>query len=188
MYEHATAPRCLFTPCLHTSWGPEAFLSDWQADCRNAKDKAYILDELEKGVGFDECNAQVLRLLREALVAQGRAALGRLPAAERGGSGLLISMGWLLEKMGKGEEARLLYEEVLQAQRETLGDRHPSTLSSINNMGALLKAMGQLEEARPLLEEALQGRKETLGDDHQHTRNTIGLLDSLLKQSEFPVA
>eukprot|EP00964_Phaeocystis_antarctica_P135237 scaffold99606_cov36-Phaeocystis_antarctica.AAC.1 len=54
-----------------------------QADCRNAKDKADILDELETGVGFDKCNTLVVGLLREALVAQGRAALGRLPAAER---------------------------------------------------------------------------------------------------------
>jgi hypothetical protein len=38
----------------------------------------------------------------------------------------------------------------MQAMRETLGDRHPRTLASINNMGVLLQAMGKLEEARPL--------------------------------------
>ena len=52
-----------------TSWAPEPFLSDWRADCRNAKDKANTLDELEKGVGFDKCNTLVVGLLREALVA-----------------------------------------------------------------------------------------------------------------------
>ena len=76
------------------------------------------------------------------------------------------------------EEARPLYDEALQGMRETLGDRHPGTLRSINNMGVLLQVMGQLEEARLLLEEALQGRKETLGDNHQHTRNTMGMLDT----------
>ena len=30
----------------------------------------------------------------------------------------------LLKKMGELEEARPLYEEALQASRETLGDRH----------------------------------------------------------------
>jgi len=61
--------------------------------------------------------------------------------------------------MGKLEKARPLHEESLQASRETLGDRHPSTLASINNMGMLLQKMGKLEEARPLLEESLQARR-----------------------------
>ena len=37
-------------------------------------------------MGFDKCNALVVGLLREALLAQGRAAFVRLPAAERAGS------------------------------------------------------------------------------------------------------
>jgi len=64
-------------------------------------------------------------------------------------------MGGLLLAMGKLEEARPLYEEALQARKETLGDRHPETLTSISNMGGLLKKMGKLHEARPLYEEAL---------------------------------
>ena len=40
----------------------------------------------------------------------------------------------LLQAMGKLEEARPLYEEALQACRETLGDRHPDTLASISNI------------------------------------------------------
>ena len=75
--------------------------------------------------------------------------------------------------MGKREEARPLFEEALQACRATLGDRHPSTLTSINNLGLLLHAMGKLEEARPLLEEALQAQRETLGDRHPDTLTSI---------------
>ena len=45
-------------------------------------------------------------------------------------------MGGLLQAMGKLEEARPLYEEALQGRRETLGDRHPRTLYSINNAPA----------------------------------------------------
>jgi len=37
----------------------------------------------------------------------------------------IINMIELPERMGKLEEARPLYEEELQAKRETLGDRHP---------------------------------------------------------------
>ena len=49
-----------------------------------------------------------------------------------------------------------LHEEELRASRETLGDRHPDTLISINNMGNLLQVMGKLDEARPLFEERLK--------------------------------
>ena len=62
-------------------------------------------------MGFDKCNALVVGLLREALVAQGRAALGRLPAAERRGSTLLINMASVLHRMGKLEEAVSLLKE-----------------------------------------------------------------------------
>ena len=92
---------------------------------------------------------------------------------------LLNQLGLLLQDMGKLEEARPLYEEALQARRETLGDRHPSTLTSIGNMGALLYGMGQLTEARPLFEEALQARKETLGESHPSTLNAKAWLDTV---------
>ena len=86
----------------------------------------------------------------------------------------------LLVQMGKLEEARPLYEEALQAFRETLGDRHPNTLGSISNMGVLLKKMGKLEKAKPLYEEALQGERETLGDRHPETLTSIGNMGALL--------
>eukprot|EP00964_Phaeocystis_antarctica_P083589 scaffold52583_cov58-Phaeocystis_antarctica.AAC.3 len=93
------------------------------ATCRNPEDTKAILDELEKGVGFVACNTLVIGLLREALVAQARAALARLLAAKRGTSALLGNLGMLLMEMGRQEEARPLFEEALQARRETLGDR-----------------------------------------------------------------
>eukprot|EP00571_Detonula_confervacea_P014265 CAMPEP_0172300074 /NCGR_PEP_ID=MMETSP1058-20130122/2249_1 /TAXON_ID=83371 /ORGANISM="Detonula confervacea, Strain CCMP 353" /LENGTH=56 /DNA_ID=CAMNT_0013009745 /DNA_START=135 /DNA_END=301 /DNA_ORIENTATION=+ len=55
--------------------------------------------------------------------------------------------------MGELQEARPLLEEGLRGSKETLGDRHPNTLKTINNMGLLLSGMGELQEARPLLEE-----------------------------------
>jgi len=157
-------------------------VSDSQAGCRNATDKADILAELEKGVGFDKCNELVVGLLREALVAQGRAAWQRLPAAERTGSVLFINLTRLLGEMGKSEEARLLYEEQLQvskeamrANRETLGDRHADTLDSIYDTGVLLRGLGKLEEARPLL-------KEALGDRDVDTLASIGRLADVLEE------
>ena len=38
--------------------------------------------------------------------------------------------------------------------RKTLGNRHPSTLTSIGNLGVLLRAKGDLATAEPLLREA----------------------------------
>ena len=52
-------------------------------------------------------------------------------------------MGVLLKQMGQLEEARPLYEEVVQASKETLGERHPNTLVYIKNLDVLLQAMGK---------------------------------------------
>eukprot|EP00964_Phaeocystis_antarctica_P065492 scaffold39525_cov55-Phaeocystis_antarctica.AAC.6 len=166
-----------------TSWGPEPFLSDSQADCRNAKDKADILDELQKGVGFDKCNTLVVGLLREALVAQGRAALGRLSAAERRGSVLLMNLGMLLEDMGQLEEARPLYEERLQGYRETLGDRHPRTLGAICFLAFLLEEQGKLVEAIPLYTEVLEGYVLLDGMEHEDTRDMAKRLVFKLREA-----
>ena len=165
------------------------------ATCLKPKDTKAILDELERGVGFVACNTLVIGLLRETLVAQGRAALARLPAAERGTSALLACLGLLLKEMGKLEAAKPLLEEALQARRATLGDRHPNTLTSINNMGHLLDEMGKREEAefrvhigrkmreeaRLLYEEALQAFRETLGDRHLDTLVSINNMGALLQ-------
>ena len=74
-----------------------------------------------------------------------------------------------------------LHEEELRASRETLGDRHPDTLSAIDSMATLLEDMGQLEEARPLYEEALRARRETLGNRHQETLLSISNMGQLLQ-------
>ena len=47
-----------------------------------------------------------------------------------------------LQVQGKYEEAEPLYREALEVKRETLGNRHPSTLASIRGLGNLLKAKG----------------------------------------------
>jgi hypothetical protein len=51
-------------------------------------------------------------------------------------------------------------------------DRHPDTLTSINNLATLLQAKATddaLEQARPLLVEAAAVSKQVLGDDHPHS-------------------
>ena len=122
-------------------------------------------------MGFDKCNTLVVGLLREALVAQGQAALGRLSAAERRGSPLLYSMARLLQDMGKLEEARPLYEERLQGERERLGDLHRGTLRSIYNLADLLEKKGKLVEANSLYTEVLEGHVLEYGMEDRWTRD-----------------
>ena len=50
----------------------------------------------KREVGLIECNQQVIGLVNAALAKQGRAALDRLPAAERGTSGLINQLALLL--------------------------------------------------------------------------------------------
>ena len=45
----------------------------------------------------------------------------------------------LLSDQGRLGEAEPQYLEALAARRETLGDRHPDTLGSINNLAELLR-------------------------------------------------
>jgi hypothetical protein len=64
------------------------------ATCCKPEDTKAILDEMEQGVGFVACNTLVLGLLREALVAQGRAALTGLPEAASGGRSCCSQPAW----------------------------------------------------------------------------------------------
>ena len=60
--------------------------------------------------------------------------------------------------------------EALQTRRETLGNRHPKTTTSINNLAELL---ADLDSAALLLCEALQTRRETLGSLHPDTLTSM---------------
>ena len=133
-------------------------------------------------MGFDECNTLVVGLLREALVAQGRAALGRLPAAERGVNALFINLTSMMKEMDKPEEARPLFEERLQGRRETLGDRDPRTLVSIYWLADLLEEQGKLVEAIPLWTEMLEGYVLLYGMEHANTRMLAKSLVSHLRE------
>ena len=86
-----------------------------------------------------------------------------------------------LQDQGNYNEADPLFREVLEATRETLGKRHPSTLTSIGSLGVLLQAKGDLAAAEQLLREAVAGQRETLGSRHPSTLISISNLGGLLK-------
>jgi len=74
-----------------------------------------------------------------------------------------------------------LLRRTLEVSRGSLGDRHPSTLTSVNNLGLVLKKGGELEEAEQLYREALAARRDVLGASHEDTLNSTFNLAGLLK-------
>ena len=114
---------------------------------------------------------------------QGKRALERMPPGERGTSVLSNQLGLLLQAKGDLAGAEALMREALQAFRETLGDRHPSTLVSIGNLGSLLQDKGDLAAAESLLREALEGQRETLSNRHPVTLTFINNLARCCTQS-----
>ena len=82
---------------------------------------------------------------------------------------------------GDLDAAEPLLREVLEAQREMLGARHPDTLASINSLGMLLQDKGDLLAAMELLlREVLEEQREMLGPRHPDTLASINSLGMLL--------
>jgi len=94
---------------------------------------------------------------------------------------LSASLGSLLQDHGDFDGAEPLLRKALEDRRETLGDRHRDTLTSIHNLGTLLQNKGDLDKAEPLLRKALEGYRETLGDRHRDTLTLINSLGTLLQ-------
>ena len=155
-----------------------------RSEAFKVEDQRMILGAVEQGVGFTKLNQVVGGQLREWLTAQAQAALARLPAEERGTSALINNLATLLQDQGQLDEARPLYEEALQACRETLGDRHPSTLTSIYNLGALLEEQGKIAEAIPLFTEVLEARVSLHGMAHEETLDSAKHLVKLLRNAD----
>ena len=140
------------------------------AEAWSAADRANIFAVVEAGPGFSALNQVVMEQMRRWLAEAGRAALARLPPSERGTSALINRLATLLQYQGDREGAEPLFREALKARREVLGDRHPSTLTSIGYLADLLREMGRLAEAQAVLGDAVAVARETLGE-----RNLLAL-------------
>ena len=151
------------------------------AECRNAEDQAAIRSELE-AIGASECNALVVGLMREQLARQARAALAKVPVAERATSVMINQVAVLLEDLGMLEEAEPLKREFVKGCREKLGARHENTLIAVGSLAKLLYEQGKLKEAEPLMSEAAEGMREVNGPRHEHTLIAVGNLAALLQE------
>ena len=132
-----------------------------RVDVRNATawsehDQAMIHGAVETSVGgISGLNAAIHAQLRGWLADAGRKALDALPAGKRGTSALINNLASLLNAQGHLDQAEPLYREALAARRETLGDRHPDTLSSSNGLADLLRKQGTAVKADALSKEGL---------------------------------
>ena len=75
------------------------------------------------------------------------------------------------------------YQQALEIDRETLGERHPAYATRLNNLAGLLAATGRSEEAEPLYRQALEIDRETLGERSPDYANRLNNLASLLQST-----
>ncbi|KAH8826748.1 hypothetical protein DL96DRAFT_1211929 [Flagelloscypha sp. PMI_526] len=106
-------------------------------------------------------------------------------AKEIGGSGV----GWGLDTcksnlaaayqaLGRHAEALDLQASALANEKLTLGDDHPSTLTSMNNLASMYTHLGRHADALDLELSVLANRKRVLGDEHPDTLMSMGNLAS----------
>jgi CHAT domain-containing protein/exonuclease VII small subunit len=74
-----------------------------------------------------------------------------------------------------------LYENGYRLSKEVLGDKHPNTLSSLNNLAFIYQAIGRLDDALPLYENGYRLSKEVLGDKHPDTLSSLNHLASIYR-------
>ncbi|KAL4791126.1 purine and uridine phosphorylase [Aspergillus venezuelensis] len=72
-----------------------------------------------------------------------------------------------------------------EARKAVLGDKHPSTLTSMANLAHTLKSRGRLPDALALLGACCRLRNEVLGQGHPDTRNSFATLDRWQAKREF---
>jgi tetratricopeptide (TPR) repeat protein len=202
---------CLFEfMCSHNAKKPitimlprkqeEAFVKDlgdnWQVlhqalariDSRTAQAKEQddlqaINQEIQVTVTHHELNKMALTSMREWLVKTGLEQERRLRADKDRKRFLDFQypLSIMLRQMGQLKAGVRVAKECLQGHEETLGPKHPETLTSVGRLALLLQDQGKLDEAEPLYRRDLQGCEETLGPKHLDTLISVGNLASLLK-------
>ena len=94
-----------------------------------------------------------------------------------------IGLGRFYESLSQWNDAERCYQRALAISKSELGDRHPSTATSLNNLALLYRSQGRYGEAEPLYVEALEIRKSELGDRHPYTASSLNNL-ALLYRSQ----
>jgi tetratricopeptide (TPR) repeat protein len=112
-------------------------------------------------------------------------------AVERAGDDLaraesLHSLGGVLYKVGKFEQARTRFQQALILMEKALGPEHPFVAAMYNNIGITLSELGRYEEARTHYERALAIAQKALGAEHPDVANTLTSLGRTLVRAQHP--
>ncbi|RDW71025.1 hypothetical protein BP6252_07588 [Coleophoma cylindrospora] len=84
------------------------------------------------------------------------------------------------KEQGRYKEAEELQAQIMTTHKRHNGERHPDTLTSMNNLAFLLDSQGKYDEAEPIYQETLQLKKKVLGKEHPDTLTSMNNLASLL--------
>ncbi|MEM8503459.1 MAG: tetratricopeptide repeat protein [Cyanobacteria bacterium P01_D01_bin.1] len=99
-----------------------------------------------------------------------------------------IGLGRFYESLSQWGDAERWRQRAVEISKAELGDRHPSTATSLNNLALLYESQGRYSDAEPLYLDALAIRKAELGDRHPDTalglNNLAALYDSQGRYSE----
>ncbi|MGE3180771.1 MAG: tetratricopeptide repeat protein [Phycisphaerae bacterium] len=79
-------------------------------------------------------------------------------------------------ELGRYAEAAPILADTLEVKRRELGDRDPSTLTSIFNLAGLYYSLDEMEQAERLYREAYEGRAAVLGDTDPKTISSVIML------------
>ncbi|MCA9275636.1 MAG: serine/threonine protein kinase [Phycisphaerales bacterium] len=83
------------------------------------------------------------------------------------------NLGALLVRADRLMEAVPILEETLQTKREQFGDRHPTTLATIEALATVMGRTGNPERSLELAHEAYTGQAEVLGVGDPRTLNSL---------------
>ncbi|KAI0197415.1 hypothetical protein EV127DRAFT_450364 [Xylaria flabelliformis] len=81
-----------------------------------------------------------------------------------------------IELLGRYKEAEEIYQQTLDLKEEVLGEKHPNTLSTMNNLALVFSKQGRYKEAEEIYQQTLSVKEEVLGRKHPDTLITINNL------------
>jgi tetratricopeptide (TPR) repeat protein len=81
---------------------------------------------------------------------------------------------------GRFREATEAARQLLDIQREKLGEEHADYAAALSNLALLLQRQGDIEGAEPLLRKVLATRKQALGESHPDYATSLNNLGELL--------
>ncbi|KAJ7765163.1 P-loop containing nucleoside triphosphate hydrolase protein [Mycena metata] len=87
-----------------------------------------------------------------------------------------LQYGIIFWEGGRYKQAGKLREEVLEEQKQVLGDHHPDTLLTMHNLANSYSDLGEHQKAKELQGIVLETWKQVLGDNHPDTLRTTGNL------------